>query len=381
MNAEIRDEQVLRTLVPTNIVRYLKSRHWEMVGRVREDVPVFSKGDQEVYLPLSQDYADFALRMAELLRALALDEERSQLVIFEELVFSAADRIRFRLRSPLATRGSLPINLGVRFFERARDLIFAAACAAVEVKPFYQGRRYQRVEEYMAKVYLGQTERGSFVINAGSPITPPVEQLVDEEPFERTVTHRLLTSVMAAKVAAQEASMQTAEEPFYNAHTQGVSANLCGALSDLFLDEDSGRLEIGLQWSPLRPAPNVETSVVSLDASLAPIFAEASRSLRQRASREDFTAEGWITKLHREQDQEQGNAVIYAPVDGCLRQIKVQLEGEDYTRAIQAHADRLPVALDGELIRSGKSYILKHPRKLRITEAPDDNDELTLGLG
>lgn len=376
MNAQIRDESVLKTLAPTSVVGYLKSRQWQLVGKLKADVPVYSKGDYQVFLPLNKGYADYGLRMGEVLAALSAEEGRSQLTIFEELVFSAADRVRFRLMAPLAKRGQLPINLGVRFFERARDVIYAAACSAVEPKAFYQGRRHQKAEEYMSKVYLGQTERGSFVVNVGSPIAPPVEALdPEEEPFERQVTHRLIRSVSAARDAAYDVAMSTNADPFLDAMATGVSANLCTALSELFLEQDQGKLEISLQWSPLRPRPSVADSVISLDAGLAPIFAEASRSLRTRAPREEFLAEGWITKLEREVEQNLGRAAVYAPVDGALRRINVVLDAEDYDLATEAHARRLPVALEGELVRQGRGYALKHPRNLRITDSPEESTD------
>lgn len=379
MNADIRDESLLKTLEPTSLVSYLRSRQWDLIGKIRPDVPVFSKGPHEVFLPLSKQYADYGLRMGDLLKALEADEERSQLEIFEELVFTAADRIQFRLKGAIAKRGSLPINLGVQFFERSRDVIYAAACASVECKPYFHGRRSQQVEDYMKRVYLGQTARGSFILNAGSPVSRSVDRLVEEEPYERTVTKMLLTSVASAKIAAQDLTLETSSDPFLEASKKGVSANLCAALADLFLDEDT-QLEIGLQWSPLRSMPQIGFSTVTLESDLAPIFAQAAHSLKSRAPREDFKITGSIVRLARPEGQDHGQVVIYGMVDETYRRVRVALEPEDYDLALHAHSNHLPVTLSGELIRRGKAFELKHPRNLQVLEFNDDSSEFQLEL-
>lgn len=343
-----------------------------MAGKLKSDVPVFAKDHLQVLVPMTKRYSDYGLRVGELLSALAEDEKRSRLEVFEDLMFTSADKIRFRLKSPLARRGVLPINLGVTFVERARDVILAAACSAVEKKPFYHGRRVQKVEDYMAKVYLGQTERGSFVLNAGSPISAPVDQLVDEEPFERLVTTTLLQSISAAKEAATAATLSLAGSPFYDAHTSGVSANLCGALSEIFLGDEDSVLEIALHWSPLRPQPRSIVSNIQLESNLAPIFREASKALKKRAPRDDFEFTGSVIKLHREEAQEDGRIVVYGLLDEEYRGVGLSLSGSTYDEAARAHAEKLPVVVEGELCRVGRGYQLKNPRNFRVVEYLDE---------
>ena len=372
MKTDIRDDNLLRTLDPRTLAGYLKNRGWTMAGKFKSDVPVFAKDALQVLVPMTKTYADYGLRVGELLAALSEDEKRSKVEVFEDLMFTSADKIRFRLKSPLARRGVLPINLGVTFVERARDVIQAAACSAVEKKPYYHGRRVQKVEDYMARVYLGQTERGSFVLNAGSPVSAPVDQLVDEEPFERMVTKTLLKSVSAAKEAAANATLGLSDSPFYDAHTVGVSANLCSALSEIFVGDEDSVLEIALHWSPLRPSPKTVESSIHLESNLSTIFYEASKALKKRAPRDDFELRGSVIKLHREEAKDDGQIVVYGLVDEEYRGVKVALSGSVYDEAARAHAEKLPVFVEGELCRVGRGYQLKHPRNFGVVEYIDE---------
>ena len=50
--------------------------------------------------------------------------------------------------------------------------------------------------------------------------------------------------------------------------------------------------------------------------------------------------------------------------------MRVELEAKDYSSAIQAHKENIPVFCEGELVREGRSFILRHPRN--FTLEPDE---------
>ena len=186
-------------------------------------------------MPLQHETGDFALRVSEVLRTLEHVEQRSQLEILRDLRTSSSDLIRIRASASQTTTGSIPLDLGVRFVEEAREMMLAAACSAIDPRPYYATRKPVQANEYLSRVRMGQTERGSFVLTILSPVPPglrPPEPLdgVLPDPFERKVSQTLASGLLAARLAAQRAAVSGDVQPFREAVPRGVSANLCDAL-------------------------------------------------------------------------------------------------------------------------------------------------------
>ena len=55
-------------------------------------------------------------------------------------------------------------------------------------------------------------------------------------------------------------------------------------------------------------------------------------------------------------------------VDGVVRKIHTSLEADDYKQAIQAHDQNLTIRCVGELVKEGRSFILRHPRNVRFEQ-------------
>ena len=106
------------------------------------------------------------------MRELETVEDRSQLDILRDLYNSGFDVVRLAALSPNSEDGTVRIEDGVQLFERARDILLAAACATVRPQPVFHSRKPQQATEYMRKARLGQTEHGSYVLTLLSPVAP-----------------------------------------------------------------------------------------------------------------------------------------------------------------------------------------------------------------
>ena len=99
--------------------------------------PVNGRDEADVTLPLRRDLGDFELRMSEVVRTLGRVEKRPEAEILQDLLTTSSDLIRVRAPSREADSGSLPLEQAVAFVERSRDLVMAAACAAVGKRASY----------------------------------------------------------------------------------------------------------------------------------------------------------------------------------------------------------------------------------------------------
>ena len=147
MNAGASGLDVLSALKPLEVAPYLRVQGW------RQDAELDSKGsvwllpavagreEADLTLPLRRDLGDFTLRMGDVLRALHDIERRPEPEILRDLLTTSSDLIRVRAPSRDAESGSLPLEQAVAFVERSRDLVLAAACAAVTKRPYYATRK------------------------------------------------------------------------------------------------------------------------------------------------------------------------------------------------------------------------------------------------
>jgi hypothetical protein len=381
MKARILDQIALEAITPTAMRAYLVYEGWKRIESFGEFGEVYGRsGDatnNEVIVPVSTAIADYASAVAQALRFIATYEDRDELAIYADL--SRADRDVIRVRAPEAdSDGSISIDPGVELVQHARDMLASAACAAFDPRPAYHLGKVQQAEGYMRRVRLGQTEHGSFVITLLAPMPPVLASPqqtslwpnLDQEPFERQVTRMLTQSLHSAHEAVVESNRGDGLKAFAGAVSKGVSANLCEALASII--DRSGGADVSCTWARTRPAPIPRDRVVFGRAD-GEILREAARQFRLREPRRDERIIGYVTDLHRAEDQVEGRVTIKALVDGRPRSLWLTLSKVDYGLAVQAHEKQAPVTLVGDLELDGQRWRLIEPRDIRVIE--DDNDE------
>ena len=373
MRATIRDSATLSALKPLEVVAYLRSSGWrkasEEPSRWATWVRSLDGEEYEVAVPLTTEYRDFALRMGDALKVLEAVENRSQLQILRDLLMIGADVVRVRLTDSELADGSVPLEEGAKFFGGARDMMLAAACAAVGPRAYFPSRRPAQVLDYVRRTRLGQTEQGSFVLTIISRVPPSLAGqngplLGVEEPFERRVTQTLADSLSAVRRASEEAASTGQVESFVSAVPRGVNANLCDALVCMGTCADDNRsLAVQFSWSPSRP-PNRQMGIpgeILFPPDTFPVIEEASVYLKESTPREEFEACGPVVKLERPDGASTGKVTIHCIVDNQSRKVTVELNEAQYHQAVAAHDEGRTVRCSGVLMREGRAFRLHEP--------------------
>lgn len=385
MKVEVRDAAALSALKPLEMAAYLRAKGW------RKEADLDGKGslwllavpdveEFDVTLPLKRDLADYALRMGELLRTLAVAESRSELEVLRDLVTTTADLVRVRAPSHSAENGTLPLDQAVSFVERSRDMMLSAACAALEKRAFYAKRKPQQAMDYLRQVRMGQTEQGSYVLTILSPVPPELKAAQGEllptepaEPYERHVTRTLVAALAALDEAARSAAMNGDMAPFTEAIGRGVSANLCDAVVGLAEVSLGDALDVQVSWSRTRPVEDKTPARVRLGSDSIPIIEEAARHFRDATPIEDFEVEGFVTRLDRGPSATEGDVTVEGIVEGHMRRIGMRLGPNTYSDAVRAHDDRLKVKCTGDLTKMGRGYRLESPRHFEVAAEEKTN--------
>jgi hypothetical protein len=316
--------------------------------------------------------------MGDVLRTLRQVERRPEPEILQDLMTTSCDLIRVRAPSREAESGSLPLEQAVAFVERSRDLVLAAACAAITKRAYFATRKPTKATDYLSKVRMGQTERGSYVLTILSPVAPALApegelplDLEPSEPYERQVTRTLVEGLAAMELAARDAAASGGMGGFEQAVQRGVSANLCDAVAGLSAVSAGEGLDIRIAWSRTRPVTNTVPSRVFLGSDSIPLIQEAARLFKDTAQVEDVELQGFVTRLARGPTETSGEVTLEGLLDGQLRRAIVELGEGIYSQAVQAHEQRQRVACAGDLVKERGGFRLQNPRHFRVLDVEE----------
>lgn len=385
MKTTIRDTDILRTIRPLDVVAYLRTSGWqldrEVEGRYSRWLrPAPEHETFEIETPLSSDLRDYPSRIADVLTTLEAAEARPQQEILEDLLTPAADIVRIRIAGPDSRDGSLPFQDAVELVDHTRDLLLAAACAAIQPRPYFETRKPSEATDFLRRLRMGQTERGSFVVTIQCRVPPLLDERlavvgeVHEEdlPFERRVTQTLAVGLDNMQRAARRAATSGQLDAFRDAVPFGLSANLCSAVAGLVGSREDQSVGVAFSWARTRPAPADLPSQIRFTADSIPIIGEAGRVLKEHSPREEFELEGLISKVDKPDpaSHDRGTFTIGGIVDGRQRRVSVELLGDDYRRALEAVRNGLLVRCSGTLVKERRSFELRQPRDFIVITEP-----------
>ncbi len=108
--------------------------------------------------------------------------------------------------------GQISLEQGRIVHEHARNLMPAAACAAVEKRSLYAKRMPEQSMSFLNHAKFGSPQWGSYVLTIISPVRPKISSGRDlpaeeptNEPFEQQTMITLAEAVSALEIAARDA--------------------------------------------------------------------------------------------------------------------------------------------------------------------------------
>lgn len=380
MKATILDTEALRAISPVALAGYARSEGWTRAEQYGAHADVYiAAGKPEIILPRTERLGDYPSVVAKLLTIFAEATQRDELAMYRDL--SGADRDVVRIRAFGGDDdGSVPIDAGVEIVTHARQLLLAAACAARSTQQLYRAGANREASDYLRRVKLGQTEQGSFVVTLLAPIPPQLQApqqglfpSFEDEPFERQVTRRLADSLDALRGAVELAASGDGQGAFERAVPNGVSANLCEAVAGL-IAQSSG-IDISVTWARTRPTPEAHRRI-AFSNSDADIVTEAARVFRARHPRPEVSLFGTVHTLKRRDEDVEGLVTLKAMVDEKPQSVRAVLDQSNYSIAVRAHDNKIPVIVKGDLERVGQRWQLTNAQVKTLTndESEDEAD-------
>ena len=242
----------------------------------------------------------------------------------------------------------MPFSRCVDFLSGAKELIMAAACSAATHKLSYSSRKPADAEQFMDCVQMGQTEIGSFIVVAHTPVVPELFPDELDSPYTNTVIPLLKTALETSLNAYSISESQQNMDVFRNPNS-GLSTNLLDAIAKMNDSVPDGSFEVSISSSTRRRQSIATKSPIIFHKRHGKLFREASGVIKLTEPDYDYTICGPVIDLHREHNALAGDVVILDLGNRPNRKVTVHLIDKDYDMAAEAHQNRSYLRLSGTL--------------------------------
>ncbi|MEJ2419760.1 MAG: hypothetical protein P8Y45_23120, partial [Exilibacterium sp.] len=233
---------------------------------------------------------------------------------------------------------------------------------------FSSGALSEELVGFVEQLRLGQTERGSYIVNLLAPIEARVgeQEEINTTSVSRAVTKNLARSLHAIDESVERFKQTKSLTAFDSAVDKGVSANLCDALIGLSGEALSRDVNISLSLSRSEPEEEELPLTYILKSNQLKYLEDASNYFKEIYIVNDKTILGAVVKLSHLDGEEVGVVVITMDVNGVDRSVSVELPLDEYWQAHRAHGKSENVEVTGDLHISPRSAKLLNWRDFKV---------------
>ncbi len=354
--------------------KYLSDYKWVNDGKYNEVFTVWHRKeveyiDYEIVIPETREIRCLEKTLQEALSVLSSFYNKSVNSIIDDYYSISNDLIKFQIKSENTKNGLIPLNEGVRLIENTKEMLTSSFLATKKYKKNYIGPRPQTVNELLDKVELGQTEEGSFVLNIFLPnnfYEDETPQLIPEESFSRKAL-KILAEASKELVNKTNTFNQTGDiSVFDESFKLGVSSNLCNSIIEISAN-GTNDVNIDIVFNNGLEVDEVVESV-SFSKEAIPTIQRVADYYKKDLSEEDFEIIGYVTKLHQEIEEEDGEISLSCLLDGKLKKVKMVLNEEQYLIAQEAHKNKKLLVCKGTLNMFDRSTVLSKVTSVFIEE-------------
>jgi hypothetical protein len=378
---------IIHNIIPMNSEAYLKSKGWDKIAKINSVAVIFKKTKEdgrstEVLVPTDITCLDYKNRLADLLLTLQEFEERELTYIAKDIVSSAYDTFRI-----IAFKGdasaSLPLTGALTLLDRGLAMMSSVAQSIITLRPYFQSKKSGEVSNFLSKLRMGHTERGSFIVTIQAPIAPSfsadlplyeTEISAVEEPFERLVMKRLCSLISEATMIANAPD----ENVLTASVSRGMSANFFEALADIADACGENGANFDMTWAPVRPIHTHQTikNNFLVKKEMVETLREAGKTLKAKIPEKNIEIAGFVIALHKDKGMKYGTIKLNDTTTEKQRIITIELDDIRYKQAIDAHKTGKFVVFKGDLEKGSRVPSFTNISEMRIF----DSDELSTDL-
>ena len=370
----------LNGITPASIEKYLSFTGWKRdTSFANPKLMVFqndNEGNLRIAVPATTAISDYITRVYDLILTLSSLTDCAENDIIASLKSAYTDRMQFRIIAESSKNGKIPLDYAARCIEGLKELVLYAACAEEKACPICV-RTFNNAKVNLDKFQFEQTEIGSFIFNVGVQVADEDnEQLflpeVNPQPYEPP-EHRIVKRIEKAilqidDVAERKITMSNLVE---NAYEEGITANMCDAISMLKPEDGDIELETSIHYAEAITRAVIPPTVRKFDNIHFALVDDISRRYKDCTLIEDVTLRGMINMLSKSASaaEEGENTVrLFTNIEGKSRAVTLHLSPENHTLACDAYRDDREVEVSGVIDKSGKYWFFSEVNSFRVIE-------------
>lgn len=370
----------LNGITPASIEKYLSFTGWKRdTSFANPKLMVFqndNEGNLRIAVPATTAISDYITRVYDLILTLSSLTDCAENDIIASLKSAYTDRMQFRIIAESSKNGKIPLDYAARCIEGLKELVLYAACAEEKACPICV-RTFNNAKVNLDKFQFEQTEIGSFIFNVGVQVADEDnEQLflpeVNPQPYEPP-EHRIVKRIEKAilqvdDVAERRITMSNLVE---NAYEEGITANMCDAISMLKPEDGDIELETSIHYAEAITRAVIPPTVRKFDNIHFALVDDISRRYKDCTLIEDVTLRGMINMLSKSASaaEEGENTVrLFTKIEGKSRAVTLHLSPENHTLACDAYRDDREVEVSGVIDKSGKFWFFSEVNSFRVIE-------------
>lgn len=350
---------------PLAFAKYLKDMGWEQFQSKRQYIKIFQYEKNDVFfqvvIPTEKKLSDYKEAMYKAVVTVAEAEKKSVEQVMLYLLNPNTDILKIRLEKKDVEVGNILFDDAIRIYENAKRLLAATVLDILHPKKYHQGRMDDCVLKFLSSCRFGQTEIGSYVISVVCPFAELDENedykqlsiFSDEEQcansLTRQVTSRVMKNLSFIKNQIDNGEM---DQLILQDTGKTISANFYEALRGLNLDSDGTDVEFIAEWSPIvRNTDCVKDRILLTHDYYQPIETTIEK-LKDKTNKSTRII-GRIKKLESSPDVQKRKSgkitVVYLDGNDERKTVTVNLDKNDYDKAIKAHERGSHVEIVGEI--------------------------------
>ncbi|QIM66300.1 hypothetical protein A4G16_02385 [Mannheimia granulomatis] len=335
------------------LARYLTAKNWHIAFELEYAI-IWQRdlGYQilEITLPKpTAEDSDEVLKKA--LEKLAHFEEKTVETLKLNISNQYTDKLSVRVVGESVKDGTIPLDDGVKLFEKTKHLINALALSAKSKKAvFGHNSGGKNVAEFMSQVRLGQTQIGSYIINLSYPVenieVKEQNEIIQAISFSRSVSHNLVNSLK--KLKEKITHYENNPTSFAELIPEGVSHNLCEAIIGLSGPELQRKVEIKLQAGEINDEAMPDEVDIQFDQNEIKVVQIASKYYQGEYTLPHYEIIGKIVGLHSSNLADGGYVQVPCKIENKTVEIRIDLLPEQYQLAAEAHKNGQQIRCKGK---------------------------------
>ena len=314
-------------------------------------------------VPKVESAPDYSAMMKNLTAELARYEGRSPDKVWRDIARQFLDITKLRAASEDLIDGTIPLQAGIALVESAKRLVTASAASTLMRQGNFGRNMPKRAISHAKHVRLGHTIQGSYIlpiitevrvpdvysIDEGMDVEPMLDLGVEEARFDRRVNTTMAHALTVLKEISVTRDRSPSISDVHDAVAEGVSRELCEAVSQVLTTGQVDSYDIDFEWAPAVMPPRLLVERVEFPRDAVFVVDEIANTLKRVERVEEQVIFGIITNCAAPIGEGSGRVTIQAAIGGRARTVRFDLDWQSFSLASRFMTERRPVAVRGVL--------------------------------